>query len=470
MDNKITLKDICGYKEEKKEVDNIITLLKNYREYEKKGVVIPRGIIFQGPPGTGKTLFAKAIANECGYAFESSYSDSLEENSLDTLKLAFEAAEKASKTYNQPALVYIDELDKLVYTDSDGDLTDSASREAVRFLLQKLDENSKDNRVLIIASTNNYYRIPDALLRSGRFDKKFLIDLPDADSRREILEFYINNHPLFSEIDVKALALKTSGMSCADLKTLINNTLLHYIVSKEKIVLDDFLKIINEMNFETLGKKWSSKVMSLEVLSHEVGHAIVEFKLTGKWPNISALRYGDVAGHVETCDDFEIEDNEPFLEDDDDLNSIEEGNVNTAEDWLNEIVICCGGLCGEKIFLHKKSLGILGDLNSIRRIFVRLYENLVFGVDYTDVYFNDRAPASHQQKVFRHEKKMLKRAIRKANRIVKQNECLCKYLIDCIHKNNDVMSGKEVTSAYKDYMANRKELDKKYKKLQVSEL
>ena len=141
--SKITLKDICGYKEEKREVENIITLLKNYKKYEDMGVTIPRGIIFQGPPGTGKTLFAKAIANECGYAFSSSYSDSLEENSLDTLKQAFVEAEKASKENNQPALVYIDELDKLVYTDSDGDLTDSDSREAVRFLLQKLDENSR---------------------------------------------------------------------------------------------------------------------------------------------------------------------------------------------------------------------------------------------------------------------------------------------------------------------------------------
>ena len=326
MENKVTLNDICGYKEEKKEVNNIITLLKNYESYEAKGVVIPRGIIFQGPPGTGKTLFAKAIANECGYAFNSSYSDSLEENTLDTLKQAFAEAEKTSLKTKQPALVYIDELDKLVYTDSDGDLTDSDSREAVRFLLQKLDENSKENRVLIIASTNNYYRIPDALLRSGRFDKKFLIDLPDAESRKEILEFYINGHPLFRNIDVKSLALKTSGMSCADLKTLINNTLLNYIVDKETIVLDDFIKIINEMNFETLGKKWSSKVMSLEVLSHEVGHAIIEYKLTGKWPNISALRYGDMAGHVETCEDFEEE-----LEYEDEsyegLNAIEEKNT-----------------------------------------------------------------------------------------------------------------------------------------------
>ncbi len=463
--SKITLKDICGYKEEKREVENIITLLKNYKKYEDMGVTIPRGIIFQGPPGTGKTLFAKAIANECGYAFSSSYSDSLEENSLDTLKQAFVEAEKASKENNQPALVYIDELDKLVYTDSDGDLTDSDSREAVRFLLQKLDENSKENRVLIIASTNNYYRIPDALLRSGRFDKKFLIDLPDAESRKEILEYYINNHPLFREINTKSLALKTSGMSCADLKTLINNTLLHYIVDKDKIVLDDFLRIINEMNFETIGKKWSSKDTSIEVLSHEVGHAIIEFKLTGKWPNISALRYGDTAGHVETCDDFdEIEDEE------DDLNALEEKGMKTYKDWLDDIVISLGGMAGEKVFLNQKSLGILSDISHVRHVLSRLYDNLIFGVNYSDIYFNDRAPEKHKMRVFNKSKRMVNNAIKKATKIIKQNKTLCIYLIDSIHNNNDVMSGREVTDVYNYYLEHKKEIDAKYKNLSVTDL
>ena len=465
-ESKVTLKDICGYKEEKKEVENIITLLKDYKKYEEMGVTIPRGIIFQGPPGTGKTLFAKAIANECGYGFNSSYSDSLEENSLDTLKQAFVQAENLVKNTGKPALVYIDELDKLVYTDSDGDLTDHASREAVRFLLQKLDENTKENRVLIIASTNNYYRIPDALLRSGRFDKKFLIDLPDAESRKEILTYYINNHPLFKNINIKSLALKTNGMSCADLKTLINNTLLHYIVEKETIELDDFIKIINEMNFETIGKKWSSKEVSLEVLAHEMGHAIVEFELTKKWPNISALRFGDTMGHVETCDDFEDEE----LEEDESLNVIEEGHIRNYKDFLNDAVICVGGLCAEKIFLNQKSLGSIADLCTVRHIYGRLCDNLVYGAKYSEVYFNGRVPESFYNRVYRKVRSEVIKNIHKANRIIKKNKALCLYLIDEVHKNGDVMSSRELDDKYAYYLEHKKEITTKYKNLKVRAL
>jgi len=466
MSKKITLNDIRGYDEEKKEVENIITLLKNYESYEAKGVVIPRGIIFQGPPGTGKTLFAKAIANECGYAFNSSYSDSLEENTLDTLKQAFAEAEKTSLKTKQPALVYIDELDKLVYTDSDGDLTDSDSREAVRFLLQKLDENSKDNRVLIIASTNNYYRIPDALLRSGRFDKKFLIDLPDAESRRAILEYYINNHPLFKNINIKSLALKTAGMSCADLKTLINNTLLHYVVDKETIEIDDFIKIINEMNFETIGKKWASKDTSLEVLSHEVGHAIVEFNLTGKWPNISALRYGDTNGHVETTDDF-LEDEDM---DEDDLNAIEENNAVTSKVMFDRITIALGGYAGEKVLLKQDSIGIYSDLAQVRRCFNVLTDCCAFGTKYSEVYFPNRAPEYFINKLFKKLQRVFQQHIKKAIKIIKHNKELCIYLVEQVHLNNDVMSANELTKCYNAFIQNKKEMIKKYKHLKVKDL
>ena len=248
--DKITLDCICGYKEEKKAVQNIINLLNNYDKYEKQGVNIPRGLIFQGPPGTGKTLFAKAIAGECNYKFYTAFSSDAEEATIDTLKAVFKRAEQNSSLTNKPSLIYIDEIDKIAYTDGRGDL-DSSAREMVRFLLQKLDETKFKNKILIIASTNNYRKIPHALLRSGRFDKKLLIDLPDAESRKEILKLYVADHPLFKNINLDSLALKTQGMSGADLKTLINNTLLEYITYKDTIEIDDFIKIIQEMNFET---------------------------------------------------------------------------------------------------------------------------------------------------------------------------------------------------------------------------
>ena len=463
--NKITLDNICGYKEEKKEVANIITLLKGYNKYEKQGVTIPRGLIFQGPPGTGKTLFAKAIAGECGYDFNVAFSNELSENTLDTLKKAFEKAEAKSKKDKKPALIYIDELDKLVYTDNYGQLVDKEAREAARFLLQKLDETKNKNRVLIIASTNNYDRIPRALLRSGRFDKKFLISFPDAESRRDILKFYINSHPLFADININALALKTAGMSGADLKTLINNTLLEYITKKDKLELDDFIKIINEMNFETIGKQWASDKVALETLAHEIGHEVILFKLTGTWNNINALKYGDFGGCVTYTTN---EDELPFEEEP--LNEIEEKDDFTYQTVLDEVCGDLGGMAGEKVLLNEKSLGLSGDFHNIRRRLSLLNNNACFGFEIADAFYDDSIPPNIRLKQFNYYKRIVKHQYRRAIRIVKSNKILCLYLIDEIHKNNDILAGEQVKEKYKYFLTHKKELVKKYRKLKVGDL
>lgn len=450
-------KNIIGYEEEKKEILNIITLLNNYEVYEKQGVHIPRGLIFQGPPGTGKTLFAKSIADECNYKFFTTYNFELEEDSLKNLKKIFSEAETYSKKNNVPALIYIDEIDKLFLLNRYGELEDSESRDTVRFLLQKLDENKTKNRILIIASTNAYETIPEPLLRSGRFDKKFLIDLPDFESREKILEFYINKHPLFENINLKRLALKTDGMSGADIKTLINNTLLEYITTKDKLELDDFIKIINEMHFETIGKKWKSNKRALEVLAHEVGHSLVACALIGTCGTVSAIKYGDVAGAT-TLDDLD-------LYDEDDQMSIDL----TYNDIINNIMISLGGKAGEEVFLKQLSVGLAGDFRAIKDYIWVLTANACFGFDKASSY---RATGNDDKTSAKYNKftcKFISKLYKKVLRIVKKNKVLGLYLIDEVHKNNDVLSETEIVKRIELFNKD-KSLYKKYKKLSVEDL
>lgn len=460
-EKKITLDNICGYKEEKRVVENIVNLLNNYDKYEKQGVNIPRGLIFQGPPGTGKTLFAKAIAGECNYKFYTAFNEDSDEQTINTLKKVFIEAEKNSKKTGHPSLIYIDELDKLAYADNRGNL-DSTSREMVRFLLQKLDETKLKNKILIIASTNNYRKIPQALLRSGRFDKKILIDLPDTQSREEILKLYINNHPLFSDVNIHALALKTQGMSGADLKTLINNTLLEYIVSKSKLELNDFIKIIQEMNFETIGKKWNNDENALEVLAHEVGHALVSYALTGSCGTVSALRYGDTAGSTDLSDDLE---DELLLEVDDFAN---EDKMKNYKDILDDMAITLGGMAGEKIYLNQTSTGVGGDIDAIYAMFGILNDNCCFGFKYSRAYSSITTDRLYE-KIHKKQESLIRKYYRKAYKIIKQNKQLGLFLIDEIHKNDDVLSNAELLlriNAYKD----SKTLQNKYKKLNIKDL
>lgn len=462
----VTLSNILGYEVEKEAVKKIITLLNGYTKYSKQGVSIPRGLIFQGPPGTGKTLFAKAIAGECNYEFYTAFSSDVEEESLVTLKKVFKEAEENSKKTKKPSLIYIDEIDKLTYTNSYGELVDKEARDATRFLLQKLDETKTTNQILIIASTNNYGRIPNALLRSGRFDKKILIELPDKASREEILKFYINNHPLFKNINVKTLALKTAGMSGADLKTLINNTLVEYITVKKHIEDKDFLKIINEMHFETIGKQWESPKMVKRILAHEIGHSIVGGVLTKDYGTVSAVKYGDVQGSTVFTGEDEMWE-EPV--DDDELADSHFNKGDTYKTIINDIIVSFGGMAGERVLLKEKSIGVLGgDADRIGENLSFLISSGVFGLKYS----NDFGPHGtntdkYREYARRFGLKLLNKYFKKACKIIRQNRYLAYYLIEEIHKNNDVLTADEVKIRVEFYKANKKKVDKQFKHYKI---
>ena len=455
-EEKITLNNILGYEDEKESVKKIITLLTNYEKYSKQGVSIPRGLIFQGPPGTGKTLFAKAIAGECGYKFFTALKeDEDEEDALITLKSIFREAETYSKKNNSPCLIYIDELDKITYLSNNEELYDSDAREATRFLLQKLDETKLKNKILIIASTNNYNRIPQALLRSGRFDKKILIDIPDFESRKEILKYYINDHPLFRDIDVRKLALKTSGMSGADIKTLINNTLVEYITIKDVLEEDDFIKVINEMHFETIGKKWNTSKKILKVLVHEVGHSVVSGVLTGNYGEISAIKYGDVGGSTN------------FYDDDLDDVDVERENIDRAS-IINDIIVAFGGMASEKIILHELSTGVYGDFTQVGNALRFLFDSGHYGFKFSQ----DIVRGSEKTFIIRKRlaDRLCEKYFKQCCNIIRTNKELIYYLIEEVHKNNDVLSQECVQTRVNYFNEHKKELIKKYKNTDIQKL
>ena len=109
-DNKYTLKDVAGLKEEKEELAEVIDFLKDPGKYTNLGARIPKGLLLEGPPGTGKTLLAKAVAGEAGVPFFSiSGSDFVEMFvgvGASRVRDLFEDAKM-----NKPCIVFIDEID-----------------------------------------------------------------------------------------------------------------------------------------------------------------------------------------------------------------------------------------------------------------------------------------------------------------------------------------------------------------------
>ncbi|MBP3277716.1 MAG: AAA family ATPase, partial [Butyrivibrio sp.] len=109
-DNKITLNDVAGLKEEKEQLSEIIEFLKDPEKFTKVGARIPKGVLLEGAPGTGKTLLARAVAGEAGVPFFSiSGSDFVEMFvgvGASRVRDLFAEAKK-----NSPCIVFIDEID-----------------------------------------------------------------------------------------------------------------------------------------------------------------------------------------------------------------------------------------------------------------------------------------------------------------------------------------------------------------------
>ena len=451
---KTTLDKVAGYEEEKEEITKIIRLLNNYQKYEKMGIDIPKGLILQGPAGTGKTLMAKAIAGECNIPFFYFQAlDGVEKSLLDNLSEVFNEAYK-----HIPSIVYIDEIDKIV---TNSNYASDTSRAVVQYLLTQLDGAQSKKGVMVIASTNCYRDIPSALLRSGRMDKKILIDRPSLDSRVKIIKQYINGFSIFSKLDVNTLAIKLEGMTGADIKTLVNNTLIEYVDNKEFIQVDDFQKIINTMKFETIGKRWNYTKVLNKVLLHEVGHSLIDYYYNKKASAITGTQYGRILGFTEETE-YEFDDDfENILEE---ASQEEELKKNrTKKIFLEDCMKSLGGMAAEKLYYGYYDTGCESDLDSFERSLSFLFDFAYFGIKYK-VNTMYRVTDHSIDIKNRYRDRFFKKCYRKVYKILKSYKYLGIYIVKKAIENNNCLSQAQINSVIKEYYNNKKAIIKECKK------
>lgn len=447
----MTLDSIAGYKTEKAEVKKIIDMLRNYSEYEAEGIYVPKGLILQGPPGCGKTLFAKAIAGECDVPFFSFSVESDSKGNLEALKKLFAEAKKKT-----PSILYIDEIDKLV---SRRYLDNVSVRSAIQLLLSELDGMNTSQGVLVIASTNYYDELPESLTRSGRMDKKISIGAPDVESRIAIIEHYAKNKAALKNVSFKNLAVKLEGFSGADIKTLINNALIESKSLKRPIEMADFAKLIDEMEFEDIGRRWKSKEAVAKVLIHEAGHAVVRWALTGKASSISGVAYAESAGHTTFDDEFD-----DLFDDFDDIIAAEEekgASVNKNE-MLESIACLFGGISAEKMFYGCYDSGGRSDIAAAISMFSRMCDFWFFGSDLINIDPERIMSQKTVGKFLRTRAAVFNKEMRICERILKKNKALICIITEKALANDDALSTSELNDILADYVAHRKAYVKEY--------
>ena len=203
-------------------------------DFKKLGIRPPRGILLYGPPGTGKTLLAKAVAKESEANFIQVKGPSLLSmwvgESEKGIRKVFERARQVA-----PCIVFFDEIDALAGRRGIETGTKVTER-VLNQLLAEIDglEGLKD--VTIIAATNRPDMLDPALLRPGRFDRIILVDVPDAESRKKILDVHTKNTPLDKSVDLKELVIQSEGFVGADIEGLVLEAAMNALRNNKKIV------------------------------------------------------------------------------------------------------------------------------------------------------------------------------------------------------------------------------------------
>ena len=220
--------------------------LKNWLEKRKavftgavSGLDAPKGILLLGVQGGGKSLAAKAIAGawsvpllklDMGALYNKFYGET-ERNLRESLRLA----EKMS-----PCVLWLDEIEKGL----GGDSEESGTAGRVLGTLLTWMAERKDG-VFMVATSNDISRLPPELVRKGRFDELFFVDLPDADARHKIFSIHLTSRELDPEqLSLSELVAASEGFSGAEIEQVIVSSLYSALARSAEVTTELLLEEI----------------------------------------------------------------------------------------------------------------------------------------------------------------------------------------------------------------------------------
>jgi SpoVK/Ycf46/Vps4 family AAA+-type ATPase len=208
-------------------------------EARRFGVPVPRGLLLLGVQGCGKSLSAKAVAREWHFPLlrldlASAFSSGGRPEAL--IREAVQVAESVA-----PAVLWIDEIEKGFAVTAE----DTTATRVLGSFLTWLSE--KRSPVFVVATANDVKGLPPELLRRGRFDDLFFVDLPTQSERAEVLSIHLARHsrdPL--QFDLEALSLASERLTGAELEQVVTAALYSAFAAGREVMDTDLLRAIEE--------------------------------------------------------------------------------------------------------------------------------------------------------------------------------------------------------------------------------
>ncbi len=348
----VTFEQVAGLEEAVEELHEIKDFLSDPTRFERIGAKIPKGVLLFGPPGTGKTLLARAVAGEAGVPFFSiSGSDFVEMFvgvGASRVRDLFEQAKSAA-----PAIVFVDEIDAVGRQRGAGLGGGHDEREqTLNQLLVEMDGFDMRQGVILIAATNRPDILDPALLRPGRFDRQVVVDRPDLDGRRAILEVHGKGKPLAEGVDLEVVARRTPGFTGADLENLMNEAAL--LSARRDLERIGHAQLEEAIDRVIAGPERKSRLISdgeKQVIAyHEGGHALVGHALPNADPvhKVSIIPRGRALGYTLTL-------------------PTEDKYLVRRSELLDELAMLLGGRTAEELIFSDPTTGAQNDIEKATR-------------------------------------------------------------------------------------------------------
>lgn len=218
---KVTFEQIAGMADAKQAIfDMIVFPLKDPEKARKLKLRPGGGVLLYGPPGNGKTLLGKAVAHELDAAFYYASGAQIRSKWHGESEQRLRALMQAAR--QQPvAVLFLDEVDGLLPKRGGNSVVDN--RIVAQFLAEVGGFEESENILLILGATNKPWDIDEAVFRTGRFDEKIYVGIPDEAARLGILHMHLDPLPLQDGFDFKRWSDRLNGYTGSDIVGIVND-------------------------------------------------------------------------------------------------------------------------------------------------------------------------------------------------------------------------------------------------------